>query len=279
MLQLVPPITADDSPAISVAELSWACPEKLVLAQISFAVQRGEFVGLLGPNGAGKSTLLRCLYRYLKPSSGSIYIGSQALSVLSQRQLAQRIAVVTQHSPVGFAMTVRQFMATGLLAHQRFWQRSNDRGEQQQIDALLARVELSHLAEQRYDHLSGGEQQRLLIARAMLQRPQILILDEPTNHLDVHYQIEVLELVRSLGITVIASIHDLNLAAAYCDRLLLLQQGQLIANGSPAEVLTPEMIKTVFQVNALVDCPSNSHRPQIRYQYQPWQTALEQEQP
>ncbi|QIZ76493.1 ABC transporter ATP-binding protein [Ferrimonas lipolytica] len=269
MLHAVRTESTQDLPVIEVEQLSWACPQKLVLADVSFSVQAGQFVGLLGPNGAGKSTLLRCLYRYLQPTTGGIRLNGQPLSQLSQQQLAQRVAVVTQHTPLGFSMSVRQFMATGLLAQQRFWHRRNERAERIQIDATLVRVGLLELAEQRYEHLSGGEQQRLLIARALLQRPQILILDEPTNHLDVYYQIEILQLVRSLGITVIASIHDLNLAAGYCDRLLLLQQGRLVAKGTPQQVLTSDNLQRIYHVDAIVDQHPTQRYQRVTFQYHP----------
>ncbi|QIZ76264.1 ABC transporter ATP-binding protein [Ferrimonas lipolytica] len=268
MLKLVSD-SKQQSAHLTVEQVSWSCPEKRVLEQISFEVEQGEFVGLLGPNGVGKSTLLRCLYRYLKPDSGKVLLNGTPVWSLTQRQFAQQVAVVTQHCPTGFSMTVRQFMATGLLAHQRFWQRSSKLLDQQQVDEMLQRVALLPKAEQRFESLSGGEQQRVLIARAMLQKPQLMVLDEPTNHLDIRYQIETLQLVKSLGITVIASIHDLNLAAAFCDRLALLEQGKLVAMGDVDDVLTSSQLKRVYGVETIIDRHPLQDTPRVTYQFAP----------
>lgn len=249
---------------LSVRNLHWHSGNDFSLENINLDVQQNSLVGILGPNGSGKSSLLRCLYGYLKPDCGQIELNGTELSAMTRRQVAQQLAVVTQHVPLGFSMTVAQFMVTGLLAHQRLWQRRNEVAERAQIEQWLERVDLLSAANHRYDRLSGGEQQRLLIARAMLQQPKILVLDEPTNHLDIHFQIEILELLSSLEITVVASLHDLNLAAAYCDRVLLLNRGQLVDDGQPHTVLTEQTIKAVYGVDAQV---STSPQLNIRYRF------------
>jgi iron complex transport system ATP-binding protein len=249
-------------------KVSWSCGGRNILKDISFAVKEGEFVGVLGPNGVGKSTLLRCIYRYITNQTGLITLRGQDIGSISLTDFARQVAVVTQHGPIGFAMTVRQFLATGLIAQQPWWVKVDRKSETKQIDAELVRVDLLEKADDLYDLLSGGEQQRVLIARALLQKPQLLLLDEPTNHLDIHYQIEILKLVKGLGITVIASIHDLNLASAYCDSILLLQHGQVAAKGSPKQVITREVIKQVYQVDAdVVEHPIH-HYPSIHYQFE-----------
>ncbi|SDJ77808.1 iron complex transport system ATP-binding protein [Ferrimonas sediminum] len=258
----------ESSPHLQVEGLSWGCRERQVLHDVGFTVNHGEFVGLLGPNGVGKSTLLRCLYRYLIPQQGRIALAGTEIGTISRRAFARQVAVVTQHGPSGFSMTVRQFLTTGLLAHSSWWQRLDRRDESARVEAVLQRVKLASLAEHHFDSLSGGERQRVLIARALLQQPRLLLLDEPTNHLDVRYQIETLKLVRSLGITVVASIHDLNLASAYCDRILLLSEGALVASGLPQQVLTADRIRSVYGVDARVDMHPNGRYPRITYDYQ-----------
>ncbi|USD39377.1 MULTISPECIES: ABC transporter ATP-binding protein [Ferrimonas] len=260
--------SSESSPHLQVEGLSWGCRERQVLHDVGFTVNHGEFVGLLGPNGVGKSTLLRCLYRYLVPQQGRIALAGAEIGTISRRAFARQVAVVTQHGPSGFSMTVRQFLTTGLLAHSSWWQRLDRRDESARVEAVLQRVKLASLAEHHFDSLSGGERQRVLIARALLQQPKLLLLDEPTNHLDVRYQIETLKLVRSLGVTVVASIHDLNLASAYCDRILLLSEGTLVASGRPQQVLTADRIRAVYGVEARVDMHPNGRYPRITYDYQ-----------
>ncbi|WP_108946596.1 ABC transporter ATP-binding protein [Shewanella halifaxensis] len=222
------PISSQTHAHMQVKQLSWATPSKQVLDNISFTIERGQFVGILGPNGVGKSSLLRCMYKYLMPESGEVLLNQQNIKAISHREFATKVAVVLQHTPVGFSMTARQLLATGLINQQRWWQTINKTKESHEIDQVLSLVGLSNKAEQIFESLSGGERQRLLIARALLQKPEILLLDEPTNHLDVGYQVEILTLIRSLNITVVATIHDLNLASAFCDKLLLLREGKLI---------------------------------------------------
>ncbi|AZG73292.1 ABC transporter ATP-binding protein [Shewanella livingstonensis] len=252
---------------VTVKDVCWSTDKKSVLDKVSFTVNKGEFIGILGPNGVGKSTLLRCLYRYIKASAGEVFLNGHNISSYSQAEFARHVAVVTQHCPTGFTMTVRQFLRSGLLAKKPWWKSVNQADETTQINAQLNRVNLLDKANDNFDSLSGGEQQRVLIARALLQQPQLLILDEPTNHLDIHYQIETLKLVKSLGITVIASIHDLNLASAYCDSLLLLHQGKVSAFGTPNDVLTQENIKHVYLVDADIYYHSNNVYPSIRFKF------------
>ncbi|WP_417347214.1 ABC transporter ATP-binding protein [Ferrimonas sp.] len=252
---------------LEVENLGWGDGRRTILSGISFNIFQGEFVGLLGPNGVGKSTLLRCLYRYLDPTSGRVLLRGRDTQTMSRRQFAREVAVVTQHLPSGFSMTVRQFLTTGLLAQSNWWQRLDRRKERIQIDEMLERVQLTEMADRHFELLSGGERQRVLIARALLQQPKLLLLDEPTNHLDIRYQIDTLKLLRGLGVTVVASIHDLNLASAYCDRLLLLHQGRLAAYGEPGQVLTQKQIAQTYGVDARIDPHPQGTHPRITYDY------------
>ena len=252
--------------ALNVEQLSWSVEGNPILSRVSFALQQGEMLGLIGPNGAGKSSLLRCLYRYITPEQGQVKLFGQNIINFSQKQLATKVAVVQQETPHYFEMTTEQIVAMGLTPHKGLFE-SDSQADKQHIAQALEKVGLQAKTNQQYEQLSGGEKQRALIARAIVQKPQLLILDEPTNHLDIRYQIQILELGMQLGISVIASIHDLNLASAVCDRLMLLNNGQCIAQGLPDEVLTEALIGDVFGVCCQVSKHPQHGKPLITYFY------------
>ncbi|MGL4475245.1 MAG: ABC transporter ATP-binding protein [Shewanella sp.] len=252
--------------SLEVNGLHWQVGDRALLDAIAFSVKTGQMLGIIGPNGAGKSSLLRCLYRYIVPTAATIELNGEPIAQYSAKEFARKVAVVQQDTPVELDMTVEQLVALGLTPH-KGWFASLTASDKANIAAVLERVGISLLAKRPYHSLSGGEKQRALIARALLQQPQLLILDEPTNHLDIRYQIQIMELVHSLDMTVIASIHDLNLASALCDQLLMLNHGQVVAMGTPAEVLTEARIADVFGVCCqLVKHPQHS-RPCIQYFY------------
>ncbi|PYE81344.1 ABC transporter ATP-binding protein [Pseudoroseicyclus aestuarii] len=211
-------------------------------------VARGEVLGLIGPNGSGKTTLLRCLYGALAPDAGEVRLGGADIGALPRREIARRIAVVPQERPDDSGQRLREVVALGRLPH-RGLMPGLGAGGAAAAQHALERVGLGAMAERPFASLSGGEAQRGLIARALCQEAPILLLDEPTNHLDLRYQHEVLGLIRSLGLTVVIVLHDLNLAARYCDRLALLDGGQVIASGPPEAVLTPALLEPVWQVS------------------------------
>nr|WP_217363152.1 ABC transporter ATP-binding protein [Shewanella sp. ISTPL2] len=254
------------SVALNVSQLSWCIDGKTILSNINFTLPTGQMLGLIGPNGAGKSSLLRCLYRFVRPTQGKITLFDQDIERLSPKAFACRVAVVQQDTPHYFDLTTEQLVSMGLTPHKGMFD-TNSSCDTERIAKALEKVGLSHKMHQQYEHLSGGEKQRALIARAIVQQPQLLILDEPTNHLDVRYQIQILELVRSLGISVIASIHDLNLASALCDSLLLIHNGEVSAMGTPIEVLTEARIGDVFGVCAQVSPHPQHKKPLISYFY------------
>lgn len=252
---------------LSVQHVSWHADNQLILDDISFAINKGSFTGILGPNGAGKSSLLRCLYRYVKPNSGSVKFNQQDIwQQYDAYQYAQDIAVVLQETPTHFNLTVYDIVALGLLPHKGLFTREQS-SDRQKIDCAIKQVGLVDKTLQNFEHLSGGEKQRALIARAIVQSPSLLIMDEPTSHLDVRYQIQVIELAKSLGITVIASFHDLNLASAMCDQLIVLDKGKLVEQGTPQNVITSEMLSNVFGVCADVSVHSQHNVPHISYFY------------
>ncbi|WP_199610993.1 ABC transporter ATP-binding protein [Flocculibacter collagenilyticus] len=269
--------SANSSCAIlSVDQLCWFAGKKQVLNGITFTIATGSFTGLVGPNGAGKSSLLRCLYRFHQPASGDISFNNKSLSHWSATDYAKQVAVVLQETPSQFNLTVFDVVGLGLIPHKSMFSRVS-KHDLQQINSAIEQVGLHHKVEQLFEHLSGGEKQRALIARAILQSPQLLIMDEPTSHLDVKYQIQIMELAKSLGITVIASFHDLNLASAMCDNLLVMKDGALVAQGKPIEVITSDMLSTVFGVCAEVSQHPQHHAPHITYFYNyPMQSAPSQ---
>jgi len=233
-------------------DLCWQVGQLKILKKLNFSISENSFVGIIGPNGAGKSSLLRCLYGLNKLSSGELIFKEKKSTAYSRRELAQQIAVVVQEPPTHFDMSVTDVVAMGLIPHKSLLSFST-REELAIIADAIDKVELSEKKHAAFNTLSGGEKQRVMIARAIVQNPQVLILDEPTNHLDVQHQIEVLQLVKKMSITVLLSIHDLNLAAAFCDRLILLDKGKIVADGSCEQVLTPKILKDIFNIQAQVD--------------------------
>jgi iron complex transport system ATP-binding protein len=217
-----------------------------------------EVVGIVGPNGSGKSTTLRCVYRALKPDAGVVLIDGE--NVHRRHNLARDLAALTQESQVEFDFTVAEVVEMGRLPHERDPVR-----DARVVADALATVDVSRLASRSFLSLSGGERQRVLIARAIAQEPRVLVLDEPTNHLDIRHQLDVLALARGLGVTVLTVLHDLNLAASYCDRLHVLDEGRLVASGTPEEVLVPELIAKVFHVAAHVVRHPTTGVPQLLF--------------
>jgi iron complex transport system ATP-binding protein len=234
---------------VDVEDLSVEVGGARLVAEITLRAGSGQVVGLVGPNGSGKSTLLRCVYRALRPSAGTVRIDGADLAGLSAREGARRLAALPQEAVTEFDFTVAEVVAMGRLPHQRSVARATGEDLRVCMDALV-RVGAGHLADRGFLTLSGGEKQRVLIARALAQQPKVLVLDEPTNHLDIAQQLEVLALVRDSGLTVLTALHDLNLAAQHCDLLYVIAGGRIVADGPPHEVLTPELLAEVFGVRA-----------------------------
>ncbi|WP_018788068.1 ABC transporter ATP-binding protein [Micromonospora marina] len=236
----------------------------VIVRDLSLDVPDGQVVGLIGPNGSGKSTALRCVYRALRPSRGTVWVGSDDLATLPLRRSARSVAALTQDGGTDLDFTVAETVALGRAPHLRGNQPLSER-ELALCRRAMARLDLLHLADRGMLSLSGGERQRVFVARALVQEPQILVLDEPTNHLDVRHQIELLSLLRGSGLTVLVVLHDLNLAAAACDRIGVLSHGRLVAAGTPADVLTADLIRTVFGVAVSVVPHPLTGDPQLLY--------------
>ena len=220
-----------------------------ILKGVDFSAEGQHVIGVIGPNGSGKSTLLKCIYRVLKPSGGAVYLNGAPLRELPVRQTAQLIAVVAQHNYYNFDFTVQDVVLMGRSPHKRAMERDNA-DDFRIVAESLATVGMAEMADRIFSTLSGGEQQRVILARALAQQTPCLILDEPTNHLDIQHQLQMMELVRGLNRTVITAVHDLNLAAMYCDELYAVLDGKIVGHGTPEKLLTPEFIREVYHVEA-----------------------------
>ena len=249
---------------LELRDIVWGVPGRQILDGVSLRAAPSAFVGLVGPNGSGKSSLLRCIYRVHRPQSGAVTLDGIDLWRLGAAAAARQVAAVLQETPTGFGLTVRQMAALGRTPHLSGL--ADESAEDRRIvDEALVAMELDRHGGHPFDLLSGGEKQRVLFARALAQRPRLLVLDEPTNHLDIRHQRDLLRLVRSLGITVLASLHDLNQAAAYCDQVHVLDGGRIVAAGIPAAVFTPAMIAGTFGLDAAVEARPGG-RVAIRYE-------------
>ncbi|MBX5172314.1 ABC transporter ATP-binding protein [Rhizobium sp. NZLR1b] len=250
--------------SITIDAVSFAAGDTVIVNGVSLTVAKGKVLGLLGPNGSGKSSLLRLICRLRKVRSGVIRLGEDDIASLSRAALARRIAFVEQQSTTDTQLTVRDAVQLGRTPHRGLlspWGAEDDAA----VDEALLRVDMGERAGQLWQTLSGGERQRVHIARSLAQAPSELLLDEPTNHLDIQHQLDILQLISKLGITCIVALHDLNLAAMFCDSLAVLQKGEVVASGAPEHVLTEDMIARVFGVRAHVQKSAVHGRHHIQY--------------
>lgn len=242
-------------PLIEAQQVNVALDGIPILSDIALALRTGELVGLIGPNGAGKTTLLRALGGLVRRSAGAIRLCGKPLEALSPREVARLVAYVPQGTTADFAFTVREVVLMGRSPHLGRFQLEGSK-DQQIAEEAMRRLHVDHLAERLITTLSGGERQRVFIARALAQQPRVLLLDEPTANLDVKHQLDVLEMATHLadeeGLGIVAAIHDLNLAAHFCQRLVLLHRGRVLADDAPEAVLTPANLRRAFEVEAQV---------------------------
>lgn len=249
---------------LAAHRVRWVAGRRPIVDGVSIAVETGQTLGLIGPNGSGKSSLIRLLAGIRRPASGEILLEGRAISGFSRRDLARRVALVEQHASTEAHVTVLDVVRLGRTPHRSAlspWTAADDRI----VSNALSEVGLEDRRDQYWHTLSGGERQRVQLARALAQSPSILILDEPTNHLDIQHQIEILRLVAELPLTTIVAIHDLNLAARFCDVIAVLSEGRLVASGTPAEILTEELIADVFAVRAHVSASRYHGRIHIQF--------------
>ncbi len=254
----------DNGICLALDGICWSPNGIRVLHKVSLEASPGEFIGLIGPNGSGKSSLLRCIFQYLTPEAGVIRIGDRDLSRLTLKQTARIIATVLQERTTEFDVRVQDVIIMGRTPHKKMFELIND-ADLAIAGQAIARVGLTGYEDRRLHTLSGGELQRVLLARALCQKASLLLLDEPTNHLDIGFQLEVMGLVRDLGITTIAALHELNLAAMFCQKIYLLVSGRVLTHGKPADVLTPDYIKIAYGVNAKVTIDKETGLYNIMY--------------
>ncbi|MCI5130443.1 MAG: ABC transporter ATP-binding protein [Candidatus Electrothrix sp. EH2] len=224
-----------------------------VLKEMCLELGKAEVLGIVGPNGSGKSTLIRCIDRILKPQKGSIHLDQKEMKHMDRMEIAKRLGYVPQNAPRTFPITVFDTVLMGRRPHLGWYSGEKDR---KKVVEALKRLDIDHMALRDFNELSGGEQQRVLIARALAQEADVLLLDEPTSNLDIRHQLEVMDIMRALvvekGLSAIVVIHDLNLASKYTDRVIMMNRGRIFASGDPVSVFTPRNIAHIYGVEALV---------------------------
>lgn len=239
--------------------------KKEIIKNISVFVKDKQFVGLIGPNGCGKSTLLKSIYKSLIPQSGGVFLDDLDVLKSSEKKVSQRLGVVGQFNEMNFDLTVEQMVLLGRTPHKKLLE-PDKQDDYQIVEEALRRTQLLEYRRRSYLSLSGGEKQRVILARTIAQEPQLMVLDEPTNHLDIRHQFEILSCVKQLGISVLAALHDLELAVAYCDYVYAIKDGEVYAHGKPEEVLTSELIEDLYQIRCQTYVNPVTHRLGFAYE-------------
>ena len=238
---------------LEIRDLKYSYNKYPVLDGIELDVREGEILGILGPNGCGKTTLLKNLNKNLSPMGGCIMLDGTDLDTLAKREIAKTVAVVPQTNEIRFSFTAREIVSMGRMPFQRTME-GESREDAKIVDEAIEKVGLTHLAGRHINTMSGGERQRVMIARALAQTPRILLMDEPTLHLDINTQLEALDLIYELskksGLTVVIVSHDLPMVAKYCDRIAMIHDHKVMCCGTPEEVLSPENMRIVFSIDA-----------------------------
>lgn len=232
---------------LKIEDLKVELAKKEIVKGISLMAEKKSFVGLLGPNGSGKSTLLRAVYQAIKPSHGTVLMDGIPMSTLSPKKISKKMAVVGQFNHIDFDFKVIEIVLMGRTPHKNMLEMETKEDYFIAEDALK-KVGMEHYADRSFASLSGGEKQRIILARALAQSPEILILDEPTNHLDIKYQLQILSVIKGLNICVLSALHDLSLASQYCDSIYILKDGLIAGHGKPEEIITPKMVYEVYGV-------------------------------
>ena len=251
---------------MKVDDLKYVYGKHVVLDGLDIDIREGEILGILGPNGCGKTTTLKNLNKNLSPMGGCVLLDGTDLEDMSKKEIAQKVAVVPQTNEIQFSFTVRDIVSMGRMPFQRLMEGESSQDEKI-IDEAIRRTGLEKFSERHINTMSGGERQRVIIARAIAQTPKILLMDEPTLHLDISMQFDTLNLVHRLskeqGLTVVIVSHDLPMAARYCDRIVMIHDHRVFAAGTPQEVLTPENMRIVFNVDAELSTDPKTGKPTV----------------
>ena len=249
---------------VEIRDLSYRVLDTQILQDISLRVGKNQFIGLIGPNGSGKTSLLKHIYRALPPQKRAVFLNGREIESYSYREAAQQITVMRQENASDFDYTILEMVLMGRSPYRKYYERDTEEDKEIAQNALRF-VGMEVMAERSFSTLSGGEKQRVLIARSLAQEADILLLDEPTNHLDVHYQWLLMEIISGLGKTVLSVFHELNLACRFCDYLYILKEGRILTHGRPEAIVTPELLSEVFGVRTEIITTSKG-RPYIIYQ-------------
>ncbi|WP_265519813.1 ABC transporter ATP-binding protein [Nitratireductor luteus] len=236
---------------LHACDIAWEAGGQPIVRGVTLRVPEGRLLGLVGPNGSGKSSLLRLLAGLRRGSDGAVLLDHRPMSAVPRREVARRLAFVEQQVSTEVVLTAREVVALGRTPHRGAWEAWSE-ADHAAVSAALARTGMADRADQLWSTLSGGERQRIQIARALAQEPRELLLDEPTNHLDIRHQLDLLKLLQSLDTSCIAALHDLNHAVAFCDEIAVVKDGTLVIQGRPADVMTVDLIRSVFEVAATV---------------------------
>lgn len=249
---------------LNVNNLNFHIDGVRILNDISLSVKEGEFVGLIGPNGCGKSTLLKNIYKTFKPERNAVFLDGKDVMTLNAKEMAKEVSVMAQENSIEFDIEVMDMVMYGRYCHRKFLE-----GEKKE-DVDICKRYIREVGLEGYEHraylsLSGGEKQRVLLARALVQESRLIVLDEPTNHLDVRFQYLIMQTLKNQNVTIFSSVHDLNIASMYCDKIILMDKGNIIATGTPKEVLTEKNIADIFHVCSQITVNEITGKVQIYY--------------
>lgn len=249
---------------VEVKNLFYKTKDKIILNDISIKFPEKKFIGIIGPNGAGKSTLLKNIYGVLTPNSGNIFIDNKNIKKMNGKERAKKIAVLSQEDRENFDFSIEDIVEMGRYPYKSIFENYSKKDRDITFN-MLKKTGMEDYIGRNFKDLSGGEKQRVLIARALAQDAPILILDEPTNHLDIGYQLQLLHLIKHLDKSVIAALHDLNVAAIFCDYIYILKDGKLIEEGIPEKVLNKENLKNIFNIECYIGKNPINDKIQISY--------------
>ena len=251
---------------ISAKNLKVGYNERVIIEDLSIAVNKGEVVSIIGPNGCGKSTLLKTLSRMIKPISGNVYLEDKNIKEIKNKKISQKICLLSQHNNAPLDLTVEELVYFGRMPHKK-WYETKTTEDKEIVDWAIENTGLIKYKNTPIGALSGGERQRAYVAQALCQKPDVLLLDEPTTYLDISYQLELMELVRTINekfnITIVMVLHELNQASKYSDRLIIMKKGCIVSDGCPNKIVNKEVIKDVYNIECDIDKDPITNKPRI----------------